>query len=116
MNINELTLGQLREVGKIATALVSPTTAQPVASPFEVGKAYMIRTVTMAWCGRVVAADAQFLQLKDAAWVADLGRYHQAIERGSLSEVEPVPGTAIIGVGAIVDAVEWVHALPLMVK
>ena len=78
---------------------------------FEIGAAYFIRTVTYHITGRVVAIDGNFLILEDAAWVADSGRFAQAIAKGTLSEVEPV-GDAIVNQTAIVDAFPWPHALP----
>lgn len=87
-------------------------------SPFIKGKKYLIRTVTMYWTGQVVTADAQFIVLQDAAWVADCGRYSEALEKGvdGLREVEAIKGEAIVSIGAIVDAVEWPHALPRATK
>lgn len=78
---------------------------------FEIGKSYFIRTVTYHLVGRLEARDDMFLILSDASWVADSGRFMQAIKEGKLSEVEPV-GDAIINMEAIIDAFPWVHALP----
>ena len=116
MNINDLTLGQIKEITKLAAGLGG--CANPSSNPFQVGTAYLIRTVTMAWCGRVSAVSDQFLTLEHAAWVADTGRYHKAVADGAsaLTEVEPVTGPAIVAIGSIVDAVEWKHTLPLIVK
>lgn len=76
-----------------------------------VGGKWFIRTVTFHMVGRVVRRAGMFLVLKDASWVADSGRFMQAITKGTLSEVEPV-GDAILSVSAIVDAFPWTHALP----
>lgn len=81
--------------------------------PWQVGTAYLIRTVTHYLVGRLVWAGPQELALADAAWVADTGRYSEALVTGSLVEVEPIVGPAIIGRGAIVDAAIWTHSLPL---
>lgn len=78
---------------------------------FVVGSSYFIRTVTYHQVGRVAAIDGPFLILEDASWVADSGRFMQAIKDGNLNEVEPV-GDAIVSVGSIVDAFPWVHELP----
>jgi hypothetical protein len=112
ININDLTLGQIKEIQTLNSGQPSE------ANPFEVGKAYLIRTVTMTWCGRVVKSTGQFLSLDDAAWIADTGRYSEAISKGSsvLNEVEPAEGIVIVGLGSVVDAVEWSHSLPLCVK
>lgn len=82
-----------------------------MARAFEIGKAYFIRTVTYHLTGRLVAVDKDFLLLEDAAWVADSGRFTQAIGEGKLSEVEPV-GEAIVNKQSICDAFPWKHELP----
>lgn len=78
---------------------------------FEIGKAYFFRTVTFYLTGRITGRDGQFLLLEDAAWVADSGRFMQAIKDGKLNEVEPV-GDAIINLDSITDAFPWKHNLP----
>lgn len=78
---------------------------------FEIGKAYFIRTVTYHLTGRIVAFDGEFIILKEAAWIADAGRFMQAMRDGKLNEVEPV-GDAIVNKGSITDAFPWPHALP----
>ena len=80
--------------------------------PFEVGKSYIIRTVTMTNLGRVVAIKGQFLILEDACWVADSGRYGLALSTGVLNEVEVYPHGSFVSIPAIVDAQPWIHQLP----
>lgn len=108
MQIDELTIGQARELSRMFGATES--------HPWKIGTAYLIRTVTNYWTGRVVAVHPDALVLEEAAWVADTGRFHQAVASGSLSEVEPVPRAVIVGRGSIVDATEWPFALPKDVK
>ena len=76
-----------------------------------VGNKYYFRTVTYHQVGRVVKQIGSFLQLEDASWVADSGRFMQAIKDGSLNEVEPV-GTMFINMDSLVDLFPWVHELP----
>uniref|UniRef100_A0A6M3M1P2 Uncharacterized protein n=4 Tax=viral metagenome TaxID=1070528 RepID=A0A6M3M1P2_9ZZZZ len=76
-----------------------------------IGKAYFFRTVTFHSVGRVVKVIGQFLELEEASWVADSGRFMQAIQNGQLNEVEPV-GTAFVNIQSIVDFFPWKHALP----
>ena len=85
-------------------------------NPYKVGQSYLIRTVTMYYVGRLENVFEHELVLSSCSWVADTGRYNEALTAGSLSEVEPIPGTVIVGRGAVVDAVEWVHPLPTAVK
>lgn len=72
--------------------------------PFEIGAVYFIRTVTMIDVGRVVAASDKFVILEDAAWVADTGRFANALKDWNFKEVEPFPnGYVGIPVSAIID-------------
>ena len=100
MQIDELTIGQAKEL-----AGMFPKCAQD--SPWEIGKNYLIRTVTMIPTGRLVAVTAQELVLEDAAWIADTGRFSEALKTGKFNEVEPFPaGKVIVGRGALIDAVQ----------
>ena len=103
MNINELTLGQIKEIQSMG--FNSPATDN---SAWEVGKIYLIRTVTMIDVGRLVSVTAQEIVLEDAAWVADTGRFNAMLTGEDPKEVEPFPdGRVIVGRGAIIDAVEY---------
>lgn len=79
---------------------------------FEIGKSYLIRTVTMSYTGRVVTVTGSDVMLDDAAWIADTGRYADSLKSGTLSEVEPYPSRVAVARGAIVDFAEWKHPLP----
>ena len=79
---------------------------------FEIGKAYLIRTVTMHYTGRVVSVTDSDVVLEEAAWIADTGRYADSLKDGTLSEIEPYPGRVAVSRGAIVDFAEWSHDLP----
>lgn len=76
------------------------------------GKNVFVRTVTHHYTGRLASHDAHFLELEEAAWIADDGRFTQALAAGTLDEVEPYPGTALVAVGALLDVSEWLHELP----
>ncbi len=109
MNIDNMTLGEAKEISRIFGGVALKKT------PFKIGTAYLIRTVTHYWTGRVVEVVGDFLCLEDAAWIADTGRYHECLQKCEAHEVEPV-GSAIVGLGAIVDAVKWDGDLPLEAK
>ena len=81
-------------------------------TPFEVGKAYFIRTVTYHLTGRVKRIRGQFLELEEAAWIADSGRFMEAINKGKLNEVEPVDVPTFVNIQSITDAFEWKLLLP----
>lgn len=107
MNINDLTIGQAKEL-----AAMFGLTAQTKPCPVEVGKAYLFRTVTHIELGRVVEIIGDFVKLEDASWVADTGRYHNALKDGTLNEVEPYPDYTIVHLGAMVNIAPWNHKLP----
>ncbi len=80
--------------------------------PYKIGAIYLIRTVTMIDTGRLVAVTTQELVLEDAAWIADTGRFADALKNCKFNEVEPFPdGRVIVGRGAVIDAVE-IEAAP----
>lgn len=84
--------------------------------PWQRGASYLIRTVTMTITGRVVAVYSREIVLECAAWVADTGRFYDALKTGNLNEVEPMPGLVIVGRGSVVDATVWLHDLPVVQK
>ena len=107
MNVNELTIGQLKEL----RALLGESTGG-TAHSFEVGKAYLIRSVTMHYLGRLVAITDTDFVLEDASWLADSGRFSHCLQTGEVSEVEPFPDPAIVSRAGYIDATEWKHPLP----
>lgn len=113
MEIDKLTIGEAKQLA----AFFGNRAAQD-DSHWQVGKAYFIRTVTHHYCGKLIRVTPQELVLLDAAWVADDGRFHEAIATGKVGEVEPYPDGAevIVGRGAVCDAVIWPHALLRVVK
>ncbi len=76
-----------------------------------IGKKFFFRTVTYHTVGKVVAKMGNFVELKDASWVADSGRFMNAIKEGSLDEVEPV-GQQWLNLSTVVDFFPWKHNLP----
>jgi hypothetical protein len=80
-----------------------------------VGRKLFIRTVTYHLVGKVTAVAGNLIELSDASWVADSGRFSVAIKTGTLSEVEPV-GQAWVNANAVTDIFPWVHALPKEAK
>jgi len=77
-----------------------------------ISKNVFVRTVTHHYTGVLVSADESFLELGEAAWIADDGRFTQALADGVLSEVEPFPGSCLVSRGALLDICEWTHDLP----
>jgi len=83
--------------------------------PFEIGKAYLIRTVTYHQVGILKDIQGDFLIFKDASWVADSGRFSDCLSKGSFNEVEYV-GPMMINKTAIVDAFPWENKVPQETK
>lgn len=78
-----------------------------------VGKPVFIRTVTFHYVGILVRENASWLVLEDAAWVADSGRWADALKTGKLNEVEPFPdGEIEISRDTVVDVSAWLHSIP----
>lgn len=76
-----------------------------------VGEKFFFRTVTYHLTGKVKKVIGNIIQLEEAAWIADSGRFMQAIKEGKLNEVEPV-GSAFLNINSITDFFPWKHKLP----
>lgn len=107
MDLDKLTLGEAKEL-----RAMFGRSAKHDTGPWRVGTAYLIRTVTMTLTGKLKSVHRNELVLTDAAWIADTGRFADALSKGTLSEVEPMPGDVIVGRGSVIDATIWQHALP----
>jgi hypothetical protein len=100
MNIDSMTIAEAREISRLFCSKSADSSA------WEIGKIYLIRTVTMIDTGRLVAVTEHELVLEDAAWIADTGRFADALSKCEFNEVEPFPaGRVIVGRGAVIDAV-----------
>ena len=77
-------------------------------NPFSgsIGKCYFIRTVTYHYTGRVKDVIGDFIILSNAAWIADSGRFYDALKKEEFSEVEPFLNDVLLNIGSIVDATE----------
>lgn len=83
---------------------------------WKVGSTYLIRTVTMIDTGVLVSIDEHEVVLKDAAWIADTGRFNESLKSLNFNEIEPFPdGMIAVGRGSIIDAVQIAKA-PRAVK
>ena len=99
MEIDKLTIGEAKQLAQLFRG--------DHEHPFEIGAVYLIRTVTMIDTGRLLRVTPTELVLEDAAWIADTGRFADALEKLLFKEVEPFPdGEVIVGRGAIIDMVK----------
>jgi len=112
MDIDNMTVGDLKQVAKIAAGITGSACATE-DHPYPVGKPVFIRGVTMYYTGRLVAVYPQEIVIEDAAWIPDTGRFADALGRATFGEVEPFPaGKVVIGRGSIVDCCRLVGDPP----
>ena len=108
MNVDDMTIGEAKKL----MALLGGASAMPDHA-YPVGQKVFVRTVTMHYTGLLVRVTAGELVLEDAAWVADSGRFHVALAKGTLNEVEPYPkGQVVVPRGGVIDVSTWSHDLP----
>ena len=77
-----------------------------------VGEKFFFRTLTYHLTGKVKKIIGSILELEEASWIADSGRFRQAITDGVLDEVEPVDVDMFVNIASITDAFTWQHKLP----
>ncbi len=113
MNIEDLTIAQIRELAKFIPTFgmqshdKTPALLQP-------GKKVFIRTVTLYFTGEIEQITSREIVLKDAAWVADTKRFADFLKDGprSDSEIEPYPDGVVINREVVIDISPWKHDLP----
>lgn len=103
----KIEFNSLQELNDFASRSDSPR-EKPEPDIFWIpGKKYFIRTVTHHHTGVLVFAGKQEIILNQAAWIADDGRFTDALKKGEFSEVEMFPpGCVAIGRGSLIDAVQ----------
>lgn len=107
MKIDDLTIKEAREL-----AFLFDKTQDKFCHPFKIGENYLIRTVTMIVLGRLELVGEKELILSSASWIADTGRFYDALKTGKLNEIEPFIDNVIVGRGSLIDATIWGHPLP----
>lgn len=108
-NIDNMTIKEVKHINSLLRG-----GGEGQGHPYQVGKNYFIRTVTNYLTGELVRVTPKELVLKNAAWIADTGRFMDLLKNGAPKEVEPFPEgeEVIVGRGAVIDAVTWKHSLP----
>jgi len=100
-NLDNLTYGQIKELKN----LIHGHTTISSDHPFEIGKKYLIRTVTFTLAGRVTEKYQNFLVINNAVWIADTGIFSKAvIDKNTWREVEDFKEEVFVNKMAIVDA------------
>ena len=112
IDINELTIGQVKQLASLASCMGVSVNEHPVTAggrriPIAIGSKVFVRTVTHHYTGMVVACTDEELQIKNAAWIADDGRFGTSIKAFEFSEVEPYPDELhpILNRGSFIDCV-----------
>ena len=85
--------------------------------PWNLYANYFIRTATFHLTGKLVMVTDHELVLEHAAWVADSGRFTNAVAYCEFAEVEMFPAgrQVIVGRQMLIDAVE-ISSLPSQQK
>lgn len=76
------------------------------------GKTVFIRTVTYHYTGLVIAWNDRWIELQDAAWIPNDGRFHDFLKTGIPEECEPYIHPVRVMLAAIVDITLFPHPLP----
>lgn len=105
MNIENMTIKEAREIANIFSPHCSSRPSTP-ESVWEIGEKYFFRTVTLYYTGKLVAVTDNELVLEKAAWIADTGRFTEAMKTGEFNEVEVYPQDTkvIINRSSMIDA------------
>ena len=80
-----------------------------------IGANVFIRTVITYFTGRLVEVDEKFIRLQMAAWIADTGRFHNALANSKFDEVEPYVNDVLVSIGSIID-ITTIDKLPTVQK
>jgi hypothetical protein len=114
---HQLESNTLEAVMKTSTKKNAPAAPKVLIKGWDqvVGKKVLIRTVTYHYTGKVESVGDGVMRLSGAAWIADSGRFHQALKESKFEEVEPYVKDVLINCAAIVDVTE-IDALPTTQK
>lgn len=84
-------------------------------TPFKVGQKLFIRTVTYHIAGQVKEIYGKFLVLEKASWIADSGRFSNALLNYEFDEVEMFLNDVYLNIESITDATN-IEKLPEVTK
>ena len=71
--------------------------------PLKVGSKVLIRTATYFQAGKVSRVIGDFVELTDASWIADTGRFTEAVKTGEFNEVEMFAAPVFVQISTIID-------------
>jgi len=82
--------------------------------PFQIGKSYIIRTVSFANVGKLKNIIGKWLIISAASWIADTGSWSDCLRKvDSFKQVEPFQDDVYINIDAIIDATPFNQKLPI---
>jgi hypothetical protein len=100
MNLSELKISEL-------VTIANAVNLQKTSGTFlEIGKMYMIRTITMIYTGKVKDIRGKEILLENAAWIAETERWADCVREGKFKEVEPYCRDTVINLDSFLDYVE----------
>jgi len=106
MNIENMTIKEAREIANMFARSSQPAQPSQTESAWEIGEKYFLRTVTLYYTGVLVSVTDKEIILKEAAWIADTGRFTEAMKTGEFNEVEVYPADTkvILNRSSMIDA------------
>ena len=90
MENKEIELNGIKYIPK-DTVIIENKVSVVEGTPFKIKGKYLIRTVTMIYTGLLEKVYNKQLVLTKCAWIADTGRWTQAVKDNDFAEVEPYP-------------------------
>ncbi len=91
---------------KLIEAILSCDSKQTISNNdfWEIGKDYVVRTVTMIYLGKLKDYNSTELLLEDCAWIPETSRWNEFLTGKKPNEMEPYANDVIVGRGALLDA------------
>lgn len=84
-----------------------------MSTPYlQVGKAYVIKTVTHYYMGTVIHWTPSFVVLKDASEIYETGPLADFFDKGTIKYCECLPDEWCVPTGVITGWGPWPHELP----
>lgn len=77
----------------------------------KVGECYFVKTVSDYYLGRLVSLTHDWMEMTEASWIPDTGRFNEFIRTGQPRENEPMAHGCLISIGAITAVSPWPHPL-----
>ena len=105
---------KLAELMKILEQDISTTqsTESTNSTFWQIGKSYFMRTVTMSLVGELKEINSDEILLKNCSWIADTGRFHDALRDGNFDEIEPFVNDVLVNRRSLIDCTRWMFDLP----